>query len=206
MRTHPLWRPYERPTDAEIAAARVTSAPPGGRVAVVAPDPQWPATAARLIAGVRDAIGDGALAVEHVGSTAVAGLWAKPVIDLDLTVADSADEEMYVPALEHSGFTLTIREPDWEEHRCLIREAPRCNLHVFSPAAVEPRRHLAFRDWLSTHPDDRERYAALKRSLSERPFESVMHYNNEKGALIYDIYERIFAGDPEWKHVPQPRA
>jgi GrpB-like predicted nucleotidyltransferase (UPF0157 family) len=89
------------------------------------------------------------LVVEHVGSTAVVGLPAKPVIDIDLTVADSVDEAAYVPALEGVGFRLVIREPWWHEHRCLVHDDPRCNLHVFSPGAPEPVRHRIFRDWLA---------------------------------------------------------
>ena len=209
MPTHPLWRPFEQPTEEQIAAASVgaVSRPPDGRVAVVPADPEWPAQATHLIAAVRAALEHRALAVEHVGSTSVPGLWAKPVIDLDLTVADSSDEDAYVPALEGAGFRLTIREPEWEQHRCLVHSNPRCNLHVFSPGAVEPRRHRAFRDWLRTHDDDRDRYAALKRSLAEQHrFRSVMDYNNRKATLIYDIYERIFIADPEWEHDPQPGA
>ena len=74
------------------------------------------------------------LALEHVGSTSVVGLAAKPVIDADLTVADSGDEAAYVPALEAAGFVLRVREPDWEEHRVLTIEAPQTNLHVSRPA------------------------------------------------------------------------
>ena len=62
------------------------------------------------------------LALDHVGSTAVPGLAAKPVIDVDLTVADSSDEASYVPDLQRVGFELTIREPGWHEHRLLQGE------------------------------------------------------------------------------------
>ena len=155
---------------------------------------------------MRDALGDRVLDLQHIGSTSVAGLHAKPVIDLDLTVADSADEASYLPDLEAAGFTLRVREPDWEEHRCLRGADPVCNLHVFSPGAVEPQRTRAFRDWLREHDDDREAYAALKRDLATRPFDSVMDYNAEKGELVYEIYERIFAADPAHPHTPQPLA
>ncbi len=204
--THPLWRPYVRPTDEMLAAARVGDVTPlpGNRVEVVAPDPTWPATYDEIARSVRAALGERALALEHVGSTAVPGLYAKPVIDLDLTVADSGDEPAYLPDLEAAGFVLRVREPEWEEHRCLRLEQPAANLHVFSPGATEPRRHRAFREWLTDHRDDRVAYAALKRDLATRPFESVMAYNNEKGVLVYEIYERIFAADPAHEHTPRP--
>ena len=139
---HPLWRPYERPTPEEIRRAQVgeRTPVPGGRVEVAAPDPTWPARYDEVARQVRDALGERVLDLQHIGSTSVAGLHAKPVIDLDLTVADSADEASYLPDLEAAGFTLRVREPDWEEHRCLRGADPVCNLHVFSPGAVEPQR------------------------------------------------------------------
>lgn len=155
---------------------------------------------------VLTALGEGVVELEHVGSTAVPGLWAKPVIDLVLTVDDSADEPAYVPALEAAGFTLGIREPAWEQHRMLRRRWPRANLHVFSRGSVEPQRERAFRDWLIAHDDDRERYGALKRSLTvAQAFDTVADYNNAKAGLIYDIYERIFAADTQHAHDPKPR-
>jgi len=201
---HPLWRPYEPSTDEEIAQARVVSHVPKP-VRVVAPDPRWPADFERVRARVVAALGDRALAIEHVGSTAVAGLWAKPLIDVDLAVADSADEASYLPDLEAAGFELRIREPDWEEHRCLGGHEPWTNLHVWSPGGTEARRHVAFRDWLRTHADDRKAYGDLKRQLAEQGFTDVMHYNNAKAGLVYDIYERIFAADPAHEHTPRPR-
>ena len=206
--THPLWRPYDRPTDEEIAAATVAGSTPlpGGRIEVVAPDPTWPATYDEVAGRVRDALDERVLALQHVGSTSVPGLHAKPVIDLDLTVADSGDEPAYLPDLEAAGFALRVREPEWEQHRCLRLDSPAANLHVFSPGAVEPQRHLAFREWLTHDAADREAYAALKCDLASRTFESVMAYNNEKGVLIYEIYERVFTADPAHPHTPQPIA
>ncbi len=90
------------------------------------------------------------------------GLPAKPVIDIDLTVADSADEPAWLPALEAAGFELVIREPWWQEHRALRYDDPRCNLHVFSPGAPEPIRHKIFRDWLREHPEDLALYRDAK--------------------------------------------
>jgi GrpB-like predicted nucleotidyltransferase (UPF0157 family) len=202
--THPLWRPYDPPTAEEIARARVAPADQA-MVEVVPPDPGWPDLFEGLRAVLLATLGDRALAVEHVGSTSVPGLWAKPIIDVDLTVADSGDEAAYLADLEAAGFVLRVREPELEEHRCLRGETPTSNVHVWSPGATEPRRTAAFRDWLRTHPDDLDAYAALKRDLAARGFTDVMEYNNHKAALIYDIYERIFAADPDHPHTPRPR-
>jgi GrpB-like predicted nucleotidyltransferase (UPF0157 family) len=201
---HPLWQPSDPPTDEEIAQARVAPVVPAP-VEVVPPDPGWVDDFRRVRSQVLDALGERVLSIEHVGSTSVPGLWAKPVIDVDVTVADSGDEAAYLPDLEAAGFVLTVREPDWEQHRCLRGSAPAANVHVWSPGSVEARRHLAFRDWLLEHEDDRTMYGDLKAKLAAQGFTDVMVYNNAKGGLIYDIYERIFAADPAHPHTPHPR-
>lgn len=206
MTRHPLWRPFHQPSDEEIAAARVCGPRLPEQVEVVAPDAAWPGDFARLRDRIRTALGDRALDVRHVGSTSIPGLWAKPVIDVDLTVADSADEAAYLPRLEAAGFVLRVREPEWEQHRCLRGADPRANVHVWSPGAQEPARHLAFRQWLLDHEDVRGAYGDLKRGLAEQGFTDVMHYNNAKAALIYDIYEQIFTADMKNPHDPQPRS
>lgn len=162
---------------------------------VVAADPSWPEQYARLAELINAALGDSALSVEHVGSTAVRGLPAKPVIDIDLTVADSGDEQAYVPALEGCGFALVIREPWWYGHRCLRRQEPACNLHVFSPDCAEAERHRIFRDWLRSHPADRLLYARTKVAAAEdtksRGGDS-MDYNARKEPVLREIYDRAF--------------
>jgi GrpB-like predicted nucleotidyltransferase (UPF0157 family) len=175
-------------------------------VEVVAPDPGWLAAFDRVRDRIMNALGPVALEIEHVGSTAVPGLWAKPVIDVDLVVPDSSDEPAFLPALEAAGFELRVREPDWEQHRCFRGADPTSNVHVFSPGARELQRQHWFRDWLITHADDRSSYGALKRSLAQQGFTDVMHYNNARAGLVYDIYERIFMADLETAHDPHPRA
>lgn len=204
MPTHPLWSPYQ-PVDLAAAAATLLGRPNVTPVTVVEYDDGWPRAFVALRSVIVDALGPLAITVAHVGSP-VPGLAAKPVIDVDLTVPDSADEAAYVPALEAAGFELRRREPEWEEHRLLTADAPaRANLHVWSPGAIEPRRHLAFRDWLRAHPDDRAAYAAVKAELGARGFVDGNDYNNHKAGFVYDLYERIFAADPEHEHTLQPR-
>lgn len=209
MSTHPLWRPYQPLGENEIREARLE---PDDvrlwrqRVAVSVPDPRWAVVFSRISAAITSALGRSVISLEHVGSTSVPGLSAKPVIDIDLIVADSSDEQSYVPHLEAKGFDLRIREPEWEQHRMLIGRSVDTNVHVFSPDAIEPLRHVAFRDWLMSHPEDRAGYERLKLDLAASGFDDVMLYNNAKAGLIYDIYERIFAADPRYPHQPQPRS
>ena len=203
MPTHPLWRPFELADLDEVARVRVSAQQ---RPVVVVPyDSRWPAAYELVAARIRDALGDRVVRLDHVGSTAVPGLAAKPIIDVNLVVADSGNEPAYLPDLEAAGFTLRIREPEWEEHRVLGGEDPATNLHVYSPASRETDRVVMFRDWLRTHPDDRAAYATLKSVLARRGFADVMDYNNHKAALVYDIYERVFTADPAHPHDPQPR-
>jgi GrpB-like predicted nucleotidyltransferase (UPF0157 family) len=194
------------PTNAEIT--RHHDDPPGAdpwvhgpaapyEIRVVEYDGRWPADFARVAGRVRDALGDTVLEIHHVGSTSVPGLPAKPVIDIDLVVADPADEPSYVPALEAAGFVHTIREPWWHEHRLLTHGDPPTHLHVFGPDSPEVVRHLMFRAWLVEHDDDRERYAAAKRAaaaeMNARPGGGTgMDYNRHKEPVVRELYERMF--------------
>jgi GrpB-like predicted nucleotidyltransferase (UPF0157 family) len=155
----------------------------------------WRADADELAARLAAALGTRALRVEHVGSTAVAGLPAKPIIDLDLTVADPEREAAWLPALEAAGFVLTVREPWWHGHRLLCSDAPAANVHVFGPDSPELVKHLVFRDWLRADGADRERYAAAKRAAaaaSTSRGERVKEYNARKEGVVREIYARAF--------------
>ncbi|KAH8648657.1 GrpB protein-domain-containing protein [Xylariales sp. PMI_506] len=165
-------------------------------IEVVEPDPAWPATFELVASRIRDALGPIAVSVWHVGSTSVPGLPAKAVIDIDLVVPDPTDEAAYVPALEKAGFQFLSREPDWYERRFFGLHEPYTNLHVFGPSAAEPVRHTMFRDWLKTHPEDREMYAAVKRESAVASLEAGEvtghQYNVRKSGVIMEIYARIF--------------
>lgn len=164
-------------------------------VTVVEPDPAWPAAYERLAERIREALGTRVLSLEHVGSTSVPGLAAKPVIDIDLIVADAGDEAAYVPALEAVGFDLRVREPWNHEHRAFRHPDPDCNLHVYGPDAPEPVRHRLFRDWLRDNPDDRLLYARTKQAAAEAATaagEHVMQYNARKEQVVREIYGRAF--------------
>lgn len=169
----------------------VDGRPEPTQVALVPYDPTWPDRYAALAGEVRAALGDAVLDLEHVGSTSVPGLAAKDVIDVDLTVADPADEAAYVPALVALGWRHVVREPSWHQHRALSRGEPKANLHVFGPDCPETIRHRMFRDWLRTHPDDRRRYEEAKRAAVPGGG-TVMDYNQRKQDTIRAIYDRMF--------------
>ncbi|QZY28897.1 GrpB family protein [Nocardioides coralli] len=162
---------------------------------VVEPDPGWPAAFDQVAGAIRAALGDRVLALEHVGSTAVADLPAKPVLDVDLVVADPADEAAYVPDLVAAGFHHVLREPWWHEHRLLKLRDPFTHLHVFGPDSPEVVRHRMFRDWLREHAEDRRRYAEAKRVASGatvRAGGTGMDYNRVKEPVVHEILDRMF--------------
>jgi GrpB-like predicted nucleotidyltransferase (UPF0157 family) len=174
----------------------VDGAGPRLDVRLVEPDPDWPRQAGSAIARIRAALGPVVVGLEHVGSTAVPGLPAKPVLDLDLRVVDPDDEAAYLPALVAAGFELVVREPWWYRHRMLRGSGPDVNLHVYGPESAESARQRLFRDWLREHPDDRDRYAAAKRAASAESAaagEHVQQYNARKEAVLRDVYGRLFA-------------
>jgi GrpB-like predicted nucleotidyltransferase (UPF0157 family) len=117
-------------------------------------------------------------------------LSAKPIIDMVLAVSDSTDEASYVPQLETRGFVLTIREPDWFEHRLLKATGIAGNLHVFSSGCEEINRMLMFRDWLRMHADDRRLYEQTKRRLAAQTWEDTQHYADAKSDVVREILTR----------------
>ena len=153
-------------------------------------DPEWP----RLFEGeatrIRGALADRALQIEHVGSTSVPGLPAKPLIDILLVVHDSADEAAYVPQMEAAGYVLRVREPDWFEHRLFKGPDTNVNIHVFSEGAAEIGRMLRFRDWLRENERDRELYLRTKRELARREWKYVQNYADAKSSVVEEILAR----------------
>jgi GrpB-like predicted nucleotidyltransferase (UPF0157 family) len=156
-------------------------------------DPVWPLSFTRLADLINNALGDKVMLLEHVGSTSVPRLSAKPVIDMVLVVSDSADESSYVPSLEKQGFVLRIREPEWFEHRMLKAPNIEGNLHVFTFGCKEIDRMLAFRDWLRNHEGDRIRYEKAKRTLSRRTWRYIQDYANAKSGVVQEILTRALS-------------
>lgn len=153
-------------------------------------NPDWPSHYLLLAGRIRHALGEKALLLEHVGSTSVPGLSAKPVIDMVLMVDDSANESAYVPPLEVEGFTLRIREPDWFEHRLLKAPEIEGNLHVFSDGCGEIQRMLIFRDWLRENDADRRFYEETKQELAAKTWKYTQNYADAKSEVVQTILAR----------------
>jgi GrpB-like predicted nucleotidyltransferase (UPF0157 family) len=156
-----------------------------GQIVLSPYDESWAPTYARLASEIHDVLGD--VVVEHVGSTSVPGLDAKPIIDINLIVADSADESSYVSALEGLDYVLVLREPEWHEHRLLRLSDPAVNLHVFTTGSAEHARMISFRDRLRRDDATRDRYLATKRELAAHEWKYVQEYADEKTSVIEQI-------------------
>jgi GrpB-like predicted nucleotidyltransferase (UPF0157 family) len=153
-------------------------------------DPMWPRLFAREKERIQAVLGDRVLILEHVGSTSVPGLAAKPRIDVLLVVVNSADEPAYAPPLEAAGYILRIREPAWHEHRVFKGPDTDINLHVFSSGSGEIERMLLFRDHLRTHISDRQLYEQTKRRLAKKKWKYTQDYADAKTEVVEEILTR----------------
>jgi GrpB-like predicted nucleotidyltransferase (UPF0157 family) len=156
-------------------------------------DPSWPDLYEREEARIRSVLGERVIRIEHVGSTSVPDLPAKPIIDIVLEVPDSADEPAYVPELEAAGYILRAREPEWFEHRFFKGPDTEVNLHVFSAGCTEVEQMLLFRDWLRATAADRDLYARAKRELAARDWKYMQQYADAKTAVVHEIVTRARA-------------
>jgi GrpB-like predicted nucleotidyltransferase (UPF0157 family) len=181
---------YER----DLAKVHVGGAKPLEKpIEIHAYDREWPRQYAREEARIRSILGDRVVRIEHVGSTSVPGLPAKPIIDIALEVPDSAEEETYVPDMEAAGYTLHVREPEWFEHRLFKSPDAVVNLHVFAAGSEEVDRMVLFRDWLRGSAADRELYADVKRHLAKRDWKYTQQYADAKTEIVREIMSRAEA-------------
>jgi GrpB-like predicted nucleotidyltransferase (UPF0157 family) len=179
-----------------VAVGPATNGPP--RVVDLVPaDPRWAERFGVEAARVAVALGDVAVRIEHVGSTAVPGLAAKPVIDIQISVRSLEPMEAYRRGLERIGY---VHRPDDEsEHRFFhldLGDARAFNVHVCTAGGAWERRHLAFRDHLRKDREEASRYEAVKRGLASRFGHDVDAYADAKTPYIRSVEARIGAGDP----------
>ena len=166
-----------------------------GPVIIVDYDPRWPVVFEELRAPVVAALGDLVVIVEHVGSTAVPGLAAKPIIDMDVVVPSVADIPEAIGRLAILGYVhrgdlgITGREAFTSP-----AGKPRHHLYVCALDSEELRRHRSFRDYLLTHPDEARAYEALKRAAARRFAEDRAAYNEAKTWFVEAVLQRASSG------------
>jgi len=177
--------PYRSKLDDDYLDAVLIGGREDREVLLVEYDPSWPRLYDQHRDRILNAIGDSARIVEHIGSTAVPGLAAKPIIDVMVTVDDPDDETRYLGPLEDAGYVLRVREGG---HRMLRTPERDVHLHTWRAGSEDERRQLVFRDHLRSHPADREAYEVLKRSLAG-PWRDVNYYAEAKGPFIKRVVE-----------------
>lgn len=171
--------------DEDELGARLDAVLVGGRrpavVVLADPDPSWPQRFEEHRARIVGALGD--VDVEHVGSTSVPGLAAKPIVDVQVAVADL---DAAVAVLEQVGYVLRVREPG---HR-VVQAAPplyAANVHLYLPGDPELDAMPRLRDRLRSDPDARRRYEDVKRSLSGREWPDLNYYAAAKSDIVREL-------------------
>ena len=169
-------------------------------------DERWPARFADWQSRLATALGPVAIRIEHVGSTAVPELAAKPIVDIQVSVVDVEDEAAYVPDIEACGMRLRLREPGHRYFRPPADRPRDVQLHVCGAGSGWERDHLLFRDYLRAHPAVRDAYAELKRELAERYPDDRLAYTDAKSAFILDALEAAdeWAIRTGWTVAPRP--
>jgi GrpB-like predicted nucleotidyltransferase (UPF0157 family) len=191
-----IWPGFE-----QVAAKR-----PSLPIELVASDPAWPARFERCRQRLADELGDTAVRIEHIGSTSVRGLDAKPVIDIQVSVVGLANEDAYAPGCVRAGYELYSRD---DEHRFFTDAPPTpidTHVHVCEVGGAFERVHLLFRDYLRGHADARASYATMKRAAAKRWDTDRLAYTYEKSDFILDLVDRarIWADETDW-HVGDDR-
>ncbi|HEV3212280.1 MAG TPA: GrpB family protein [Acidimicrobiales bacterium] len=164
-----------------------------GPIELVAYDAAWPARFAAWRARIEATLGPVAERVEHIGSTSVPGLCAKPIVDVMVSVADPDDEPAYVPACEAAGLLLYSRD---DEHRFFVdatHERLDVQVHVCVTGGAFERDHLLFRDYLRRHDEARDAYGEMKRGAAARWRDDRQGYTYAKSDLILELMARAEA-------------
>lgn len=173
----------------DVLSSRLVRGMRPTRVVLADYDPQWPVRFAARAAELHHILGDRARLIEHVGSTSVPRLAAKPIVDIVVGIDDPDDEPAFLPDLEAVGYELRVREPG---HRCLRIGGPdeQVNLHCYPPEDAEVHQYLIFRDRLRVNDADRDLYERTKRELAEREWPDINYYAEAKWPVIREILAR----------------
>ena len=161
-------------------------------VRIVDYDPEWPELAAAELRRIAAALGESAVRLEHVGSTAVPGLAAKPIVDLQLSVPAVEQREGYLEPLEGLGY-LFVPEPESPDYHLFAKPPGRprsYHLHVCEAGSEHERRHVAVRDYLRANPEEAAGYEAIKRRLAERHPQDRLAYIEGKDDFVAALEAR----------------
>ncbi len=174
----------------------------GERVIIVPYDPEWPGMFAKLGAALRGALGDIALRIDHIGSTSIPGLDAKPIIDVQISVASLEPVDPFRIPLESLGYVWRSNNPELTKR--YFREKPgerRTHIHVRRAGSFSEQFPLLFRDYMRAHPDELRPYAEMKYRLAEQYGEDREGYTVAKGPFVWEVVRKAdqWAQDTGWE-------
>jgi GrpB-like predicted nucleotidyltransferase (UPF0157 family) len=172
---------------------------------VVPYDPTWPARAAHLIRLIQQTLGDTAVRVDHVGSTAVPGLAGRPIPDIQVSVRDILGRTAFTRQLERAGYRhFVFPELPVDDYLVFVPQDGSNTEHieVCEVGSYQETRHLAVRDYLRTHPDERKSYEAVKRAAADAACGAREVYSAGKHEFLQALEQR--AVDWYRQHEPSP--
>jgi GrpB-like predicted nucleotidyltransferase (UPF0157 family) len=175
------------------------------KVVIVPYDPEWPVLFRQLSSRLREALGPTALRIDHIGSTSIVGLAAKPVIDIQISVAEFEPLDLYRRPLEKLGYVFRANNPELTKR--YFRERPgdrRTHIHVRRSGSWAEQFALLFRDYMRAHDEDAQAYAKLKYGLAEQYRDDRQGYTEAKAPFIWAIMVKADRWSQEigWKPGP----
>lgn len=159
------------------------------KIEIVEYSQNWPDNYEEHKNEIQKYLGEVALAIEHIGSTSVPNLSAKPIIDILLIVKDSSNEDKYLKKMEAAEYQLRVREPDFHEHRMFRTKEKDVHIHIFSEGSPEIDRYLLFRNRLRNNEVERIMYEQLKINLAKSNWSDMNEYADAKTKFIEQIIE-----------------
>ena len=183
-------RTSDGPRRPDVTTVELVGGPEAVTVGLHEPDPRWADDYLRHRRRILDALEDLDVDVEHIGSTSVPGLAAKPIVDIVVAVPDITAEEDYLGPLLAAGYELRVREPG---HRLVRTPARDVHVHVYQRGDQAVDDYLLLRDHLRTDPEDRARYEAVKRDLIRRRWDDMNDYAAAKTEVVLAIKARAAA-------------
>jgi len=185
--------PHRTPRRPDVGTVDIIGGAERLEVGLHSYDPRWVGIYLDHRRRILDALPEGAVEVEHIGSTSVPGLAAKPIIDIVVTVEDVTAEEDYLDALVAAGYELRVREPG---HRLVRTPARDTHVHLFERGDPAVDDYLLLRDHLRADADDRALYEDTKRTLLGRRWDDMNEYADAKTEVILAIMARARAAAP----------
>lgn len=179
----------------------------GDPIWIVPYDPAWPQQFQQLAQLLRTALGSVALRIDHIGSTSIPQLAAKPVIDVQISVADFEPLDAYRQPLEHLGYIFRADNP--ERTKRYFRESPgqrRVHIHVRRAGSFSEQFPLLFRAYMRTHPEAASEYARLKIELAQRynRVEDRHTYTDAKDPFIWQVVAQADKWAQQTGWIPDP--